>query len=447
MKIKIGVMFLMLIFVFQFVSAVQVEMKESFDQGETLIAKVSGNFLDLITEDNVFLYRRHVRVPMVFDIFQIEGDYYIYALLDKSSENYSLVLEGVRYMVGIDESEEDVYTNFTISEETAYFSVNPGVIFIDKDFYLEVQNLQEVPVEIDYSVSGGSLNNEVVDSEEEGFFGSLFGNDDDDEFVEEEVNDNQGSIELKSGEKRKIEFDYGKMNFDVFQNIILSSGNTNYEIPAYIFGEPPKDEKVFSLDFYPSSLEVLIPEDTEFVEIIDLTNEGDFDIYNISLSISESLESYFFVSIKEIEVLEVNETIEIEIKFLSEDEFGFYYGELVAESENVSIKMDLSLEIGADAIEVSGRDDSGSLLETCAEKEGVICDYSKEKCVDGEIETLRDGNCCYGKCEKEDSGLRLKIIGWGIVGLVVLFVIWFFLSKFRNVRRGFNLLNVARGRK
>ena len=215
------VFLLMLIFVFQFVSAIQVEIKDNFAQGETLTAKVSGNFLSLISKDNVFLYRRHVRVPMVFDIVQIEGDYYIYALLNKPAENYSLVLEGIKYMKGIEESEEDIWANFTISEETADFSVIPGVMFTNNDFYLEVQNLQEVPIKIDYYVSGEILNNE----EEEGFFDSIFGSGDNKEVNNEVGGENEGFVELKSGEKKKIFFDYSKMNFDVFQNIILSSTN------------------------------------------------------------------------------------------------------------------------------------------------------------------------------------------------------------------------------
>ena len=163
------------------------------------------------------------------------------------------------------------------------------------------------------------------------------------------------------------------------------------------------------------------------------------------MKISEELGNYTFVSLENIEILEINETIEVEIKFLSEKELGFYYGNLIFESENISSDMELSLEIGADEIDVSKRDDSGSLLETCEEKSGLICG-SGEIC-DGETETLRDGLCCYGSCVKEGSGLRLKIIGWGIVILVVLFVIWFFVSKFKSAKRGFNLLSVARGRK
>ena len=57
---KVLIIFLAL-FLFPIISAVEIEMKDNFDQGETLIAKISGNFYEAISEENVIFYRGHVR--------------------------------------------------------------------------------------------------------------------------------------------------------------------------------------------------------------------------------------------------------------------------------------------------------------------------------------------------------------------------------------------------
>ncbi len=60
------------IFIIPIISAVEFEMNTEFDQGETLLAKISGNFLEPITAENVFFHRGHVRIPMVYDVKEIE---------------------------------------------------------------------------------------------------------------------------------------------------------------------------------------------------------------------------------------------------------------------------------------------------------------------------------------------------------------------------------------
>src|SRR3989344_8001940 len=48
------------------INFIRTENSSDFNQGETLIAKVSGNFIEQPTSNNVFFYRSHVRVPMVY---------------------------------------------------------------------------------------------------------------------------------------------------------------------------------------------------------------------------------------------------------------------------------------------------------------------------------------------------------------------------------------------
>ena len=141
-----------------FISAVEVSMNSAFAQGETLLAKFSGNFVDQITDDNVFFYRNHLAIPMIYDVVKINNDFYVYALLQEDQEpgNYSLSIRGVEYYKATQIVDDDIASNFTVTEETAEFSINPGAVFTATDFSVEIQNLLDksitVIVETDSSI-------------------------------------------------------------------------------------------------------------------------------------------------------------------------------------------------------------------------------------------------------------------------------------------------------
>ena len=159
------VFLLLILLIFPIISAIEFDVKEEFSQGETLIAKVSGNFLIPLQRENVFFYREHVRIPVEYDIKKINNDYYIYALLlGKDSRNYSIALENIRYMQIGEVSEEDVVKNFTINNQTADFSVNPGFVS-GGEFSLAVQNLKDKQITINVNVgniSGGVFPDLVI---------------------------------------------------------------------------------------------------------------------------------------------------------------------------------------------------------------------------------------------------------------------------------------------
>ena len=81
--------FLVTILSISLVLAVEIEFTKgssNFSQGETLIAKISGNFLQDVTSDNIFFYRTRVRIPMVYELKEVNGDFYVYALLTGKTE-------------------------------------------------------------------------------------------------------------------------------------------------------------------------------------------------------------------------------------------------------------------------------------------------------------------------------------------------------------------------
>src|SRR3990172_11874056 len=133
-----------------FISAIQIEMNEEFSQDETLMAKITGNFVDALTSNNIFFYREHVRVPTQFSLEKVESDYYLYALLsNKNAGNYSIQIQNLRYKIGTQVKDDDVIKNFTITEEIADFYVVPGFVRTEDDFSLELTNLRDGSLEVE----------------------------------------------------------------------------------------------------------------------------------------------------------------------------------------------------------------------------------------------------------------------------------------------------------
>ena len=151
---KKGAIFILILLLVPIMSAIEFDMGTNLSRGETLTARVSGYFLEPILKENIFFYRGHVRIPMEYDVAKIDKRFYIYAdLSDKTPNNYSLVIKNVRYMKGSQVSEEEITKDFSISEDTADFSINPGFVITKSDYFIEVQNLQDYQITIQIKTS------------------------------------------------------------------------------------------------------------------------------------------------------------------------------------------------------------------------------------------------------------------------------------------------------
>jgi len=253
--IKKGAIILTILFLLPIISSVEFDMKQVFDQGETLLARVSGNFLEPLQRENIFFYRGHVRIPMEYDVTKINDEFYIYAILDKPENDYSIAIEDVQYMKGAEVTDEDIKKDFLVTNNTAVFKVSPGFIATDKDFSVEVQNLLDKKINIT-----------VKD------------------------NYNINSISLKSGEIEKLNFQLQDITEPEFSFLELSSENLIYQIPVYAFStEKPDEKKQKEFKFEPSELIISMPTDSETKRIVYLYNTGEASLENFSIFISESL--------------------------------------------------------------------------------------------------------------------------------------------------------------
>ncbi len=342
---------LLLLLILPLMSAIEIDMKSEFNQGETLMAKFSGNFLEPLEKENIFFYREHVKIPLEYDIAKIDNEYYIYALLgDKTPNNYSLSIENTRYMQGTTVSEEDIVKTFIITEDLVDFSIDPGFIITDESFTIKVQNLRDFKIEIDINENktktGGTL------------FENLFGGG---------LTKSDNSIELFSGEIKDLEFDLG--NETSFRFVKLSTENITYEIPVYVF-------------------------------VIEITEEQEED----------------------------------------EEETTSEEGE---ESETTSEEGEES-ETPGEEDEEEEKEIRIASTKTCIELEGIVCG-DKEKC-NGTI-AYADAVCCIGNCEEIEKDNTGKILGWSMVIIIVVFVIWFFKTKYKRAKKEINLLKIAKGKK
>ena len=411
--IFISILFL---FVIPIMSAIEFDMETNFNQGETLIAKVSGYFLEPILKENIFFYRGHVRAPMEYDVTKIDNEFYIYALLPENSNNYSIVLKDVRYMKGSQVSEEDIIKNFSITSDTADFSINPGFVITQDDFFIEVQNLQEDEITIQIKKEDVTLENSEEDS-----------------------------ITLMSGEIKKINFEVGGIEQLTLKIIELSTDNLIYKIPVYIFIEEEQEEKERGFKIEPSDLNISISTNSSNTRIIYLYNTGQEKLMNILFSVSDSLEPYVSLSIEKIEELNENSSIEIEFYLFSENE-GNIKGNIKAKTEDGTLLTYSAISLNFLKDYVPSEEDNEIIVtKTCSELNGEVCDKDK-KCDEVPI-TAKNSICCLGTCEEIEESQVGTIIGWGILVIIIGFFIWFFLKKYRKVKKPIDLLKIAKGKR
>jgi|TARA_Y100000310_G_scaffold267204_1_gene279095 hypothetical protein len=439
---KILIIFLVL-FLFPIISAVEIDMKDNFSQGETLIAIISGDFFEAISEENVIFYRGHVRTSIIPFVAKINNEFHVYAnLFDKSPNDYSIVIENAKYFQGNQIIEEDITKNFTINENFANFSIDKSFVITGEDFFIEIKNLQDYEIKVDFKASNKSVSG--------GFFSSLFN---------DGVEDGD-SIILNSRETKKINFNVE--DFEGLSAIELSNENLKYEIMIYVFSkEENEKQEQKNFRFELSEINISMVTDSNTTKIIYLSNIGETEIENISLKISDSLLPYVSLSIDEIDELDYNSSKKIKLFILSSEEERSIEGQITAETSDnelhthasvflnfledyIPLENDIFLEdniLSEDGIPLEGEENFVS-SQTCSELNGKICGEN-QKC-GGNINYTADGVCCIGTCQEEKESSVGKIIGWSLLFGVIIFVIWFYLKKYKKVENVTRLMKILK---
>lgn len=449
---KKSAVFLLVLLLFSclpLVVAVEFDMKDNYAQGETIIARISGNFVTSVTKDNIFFYRGHVRIAMEYDITRIGEDYYLYAILSgKSPAGYSISIEDVKYMKGIKVMEEDIVKNFSITNNTAPFSLNPGFVVSSDDFFVEVQNLRDsritVNVKTKTNTSGGR---EILILPDES---------------------KEYSLSLNSGEIEKIKFKLGKGE-PALQEIELSvegaeaisedktcffwenctqtsaggSPGLTYKLPVYITsGEEKPREKIFR--FEPSELISSFPANTTAKRTFYLYNTAGKELKNISVSLSSSLTPYANLSVVKIENLANGSNAPVELTLFSSIETEIE-GSIKAETGNTTADSYISLKFIRNYVPVNETTNESKKEKTCAELNGNIC-AQEEQC-DTVPVYAKDNVCCIGTCNKIKKSSTGKIIAVALIAVIILFLVWFYYAKYKKSKRIVDFMKLAKKQK
>ena len=412
------------------VSSAELVVNSEFNQGETLMAKVSGNFLDPVLPENVIFYRdTNIEIPLEFDVGEIGEEFYIYAqLLDKAEGNYSISIEGVRYMQGSQVSEEDIVKQFSITNETAIFKITPAFIITEEGFQIEIQNLQNSKQDISVSThtSSGSTG---------GFFASLFG---------EVITDTSGtSFSVKSGEIKKINFNIEEITETSFKTITFSSQNLTYEVPIFIsIPETIETPKQPSFKIEQKNITLEVPTNVETKRDIIITNDGETLLNNISIEVSESLAPYINLSTYLIDDLDVEDILAVDLIAFSEEEAevsGNIKFHLVDGITSKIIFAEVSIDFIKDFVpQDNSTQGTTTSLKSCEELNGAICS-NNQTCSSSNSIDASDGTCCLDTCEEKEEGSRSALLGWIIILGLIAFIAWFFYSKYRGTENEVDL--------
>lgn len=389
------------------VSAVQINMNSNFSQGETLIAQVSGNFINGLQQQNVLLYNGHVRVSFIPYIQEFGSQYYIYGqLAGKPAGNYSLVLTGISYLQAGQVNNSDVTQNFTITNSSADFSVNPGFVETENNFSVSIENLAANSISVSY-------------------------------FLENSLQNQSSIIQLNSGQTNSVSFSVNSSGQDQLLYAVLETNNTEYEIPVYV---PATQSQSFGIKIQPSAVNVPITVNSGTTGYIYVYNLGQ-SLTNVSLSESPTLLNYVLIPNGTL-IIQGNSSIQIQVNITSGNETGVVKGQVTASSPNSTSSMSIVLNISDSYIPPSSN--SFSPFQTCSELQGQLC--SANQTCSGQTQAAEDGLCCIGTCQQQGNSSGTILI-WVIVAIVILLIVLLLIKRYRKAKRPLNLLSIAQNRK
>lgn len=423
MKNKIFSLFFIVVISLSLVSSVEISMKESVKLGEGFIIQISGNFIEPLTKANVQFYRRHMKTSIEpYELKYIEGSYYLsFIPLDKIPDNYSIVLDDIKYMVGMQRLETPVSKEFRILSEKVPFSINPPLKIADDQYSIEIINLMQTSLEIDLQkkeklISDMNVTGEPVEAN--GFFDILFGLFDGD-FENYSSEDSLGSSEkiyLQSGEVKTIT--YPKPQNEGFQMLEFFYENEAYGAMIYTpktIETAEEDEPVQENDSVDESDEAVNEtEDEEDESFWDSLN----DLFSGNKTDEEPVQNSSNITYLD------NGTIIVD---------GVVFEDFV-ENESTSNNTDSNEEIVTT--------DEG--IKTCEAIGGKVCTPNEEVC-EGETKYSKSAVCCLGECVKVEKSSTGKTVGWALIIAITLFVTWFLKKKYMKAKpKNPNLLEIGK---
>lgn len=386
MKKEILILLLTLILILPLVSSVNIDIKENYKPGETIIGNVEGNFLSPLSPENFYFYSDREQIPLIFDSAKIQDKYYFYALLPVEERNYTLILKDIKYYENGRERTGDIEKNFSVSGNVSDFSISPGVLIM--------RNKSSISVE--------SRNSPLI--------------------VSAKFLNSSQQVSVPLGQKRKLYFSGASNEFKLAE-IELSALSTTYSVPIAIipsasqpYGNITETDK---FRFSKSEYNFSVYEKNKTTFKIYLQNLEDKSIRNIKINYSDTLQDTIEISPDKIDELKESDARQIEIA-VNAKTFKIYRGKISAYSQDYS----------AESLLIINSIEKGKPLPlpdkevSCIDFGGSICEENEE--CSGKTEDSKEGKCCLAECQEKKSYTGTMI---GIIILVAVLVSLFFLYK------------------
>ncbi len=412
---KKGVLFLFAIFLLASVSALSITLPENVNQGSTIIVTLQGNILNPIAKSDVGFFEGHVQIPLDYDIEKIEDTYYIYALVPYSEKLYTLKINDVYFKENNAFKTADLEANFSSSNLTADFNVNPGFIITrENSFQLDLYNNLNSNLDITYTLGN-----------------------------------TEGSKTIPLQETSKLNIDTSKIKGTSLNHLIISSQNTQYDISVYVirnqtFIQVEKNDSnnsiieflegpnlQFSIDKIDETLK--IGEGYEYPLVLE--NQGDEDSGEITLKVSDELIDFVSLEISSIENLPPNAKQEIKFSIFTKIPINLEGG-ILAESSKSSDELKIVL-FAEENVEPVSSIKSKSL---CKDLNGTICLLS-QTCSGKSVPSSDNIFCCTnGVCQNPgnqttgegNNSNTVSIIIVVVALLIILGLIFWRLKKTRK---------------
>jgi len=395
--------------------ALEINLQEEYQPGSTFMATLEGNILEQIDETQISFYRKHIQMPFLYDIAKINNVYHIYAILPDKEENYSIKIKDVDYKDSQGTHREDLTAKFKVQGNKSDFSINPGFIITDKNFFINVQNNLDTAIIVESVFKNTSI-----------------------------------LTEISAADSEKLEFEIDEEDAGI-ESLLLQSGNTIYEIPIYIFGEtsenpdiPPVIERklIFTPDEAINTLDVL----DEFIFPIELFNPGQENIENLVFQYPESFEASISIVPEEIEIIEAGKSEQITFTFLFEEE-GEFGGEVIVLSEEEELgRLNLIFLVEKNATINTTLPNTTIIKDKdlCANLGGIVCELNQE-CEGDLIEKSIEEDCCSGTCKKKeiknDNKGDYKWLTVTIIIIAIAVVLYFIYVQVKKKKLGEDILS------
>lgn len=364
-------------------SAISTDLKESYQQGETLILEISGNILEPLSLENIQFKRGHVVVGNFnYDLKKVGEKYHLYAQIPFMENNYTLFIKDISTTVNGLNRIIDYSQNFTVSETKIPYSINPGFI---------ISNNQEP---LDFTITS------YIDKTQE-------------------INldfPNEHTLTLNPGQNQVT---LQTQSATGFKKIKVG----DYTIPIYISEQLTITEtENISVEFSPRIIRSILLYGETKIYPFQLKNLGNSPARNLAFNFDTNLFEITPSSIPTIlpsEIKSFNLSLKIQDQPFSAI-IGLFAGNFSRELlVNITYTENNTLAV-TPYLEDNFTQTSGFY---CSELGGSFC-TADEACSEDSVNSL-DGLCCTGTCEKQESKeTSFAWVGWLLAIIVIAILVW-----------------------